>query len=52
MEMATTNLSNLILPLFGGALELQAFEQTARVRADEPQTAGFIMKDSVIVPRR
>jgi hypothetical protein len=52
MQMAMTNTSNLIPTLFGGTVELQAFEQAARVRAGEPQTAGFIMKDTVIIPRR
>jgi hypothetical protein len=28
--------------LFGGSTEREAFEQTARVRADEPQTAPLL----------
>ncbi|MGH2589029.1 MAG: hypothetical protein ACRDJE_29245 [Dehalococcoidia bacterium] len=44
--MNTTNRSHnrdRIAELFGASAERDAFEQTARERADEPQTAPFII---------
>lgn len=51
--MNTTNRSNnsdLAAELFGASTEREAFEQTARERTDEPQTAGALTLTTWTIP--